>query len=287
MLRHVLVCLKSAPENRACRDAAIDLGRQTGAFLTGLYVRSLPPVPTPLAYPLTGFVIGEPIALSPHMLQEVGDRQMEHDAHEDDRQTEVFAEFLGSARTAGVRADTLVRLGDVEQGVLDAARATDLVMLGRGRKTDMSLLGSVAGSIVRSVERPVLIVPERRALRTIAVAYDGSPGADRALAMAADLALHWREAAPRVVLIGVTRRGPDSLRFLEPARRYLNVCDLPHTVRAGSGEAEWLIDGLAFQENADLLCIGAYRHSLARDVLLGSTTQAILERWDRPILLCH
>lgn len=288
MLRHVLVCLKPSNENRACRSMAVDLARETGAVLTGLYVRSLPPLPIPLAYPLTGFVIGEPLALSPGVLAEDDERRLAHEARENERQSEAGDDFLRSATAAGVRAGLMVRIGDVQTEAIAGAQATDLVMLGRGRRTDVSLLGSATGAIVRAVQRPVLIVPEKkRALTTIAVAYDGSIGADRALAMAADLAVHWRSTTPRVVLIGITRTESSPLTFLEPARRYLNAFDIPHTVRSAAGEAAGLIDALAFQENADLLCIGAFRHSLARDVLLGSTTQEILERWERPLLLCH
>ena len=37
--------------------------------------------------------------------------------------------------------------------------------------------------------------------------------------------------------------------------------------------------------NADLLVMGAYGHSLVREVLLGSTTRSVIARWHRPILL--
>jgi nucleotide-binding universal stress UspA family protein len=288
MLRHVLVCLKASQENTACQTAAMDLGVNYGAVLTGLYVRALPPAPMPMSYPLTGFVIGEPLALSPGTLHDVDERVLEHESEQDRRQDEVFTTFLRRARSSQVRAGTIVRVGDVQEEIVHAAQATDLVVLGRGGAETDSLLGSVTGAIVRHVRRPVLLVPEwRQPLEKIVVAYDGSIGSDRALAIAADLAVHYREVNPEVVLVGITRHELDPLAFLEAARRYLNAYDIPHRVRTAPGEAGVLINALALNEDASLLCMGAYGHSLVREALLGSTTQQIVHLWRRPLLLCH
>lgn len=289
MLRHVLVCLKPSAENDACRTGALEMARQVDAVLTALYVRALPATAAPLTYPMTGFVVGDVVAYAPAVMREVDARTQAFELEEDRRQKQVFDEFVRASYSAGVRVSTMVRAGDVGNEIVAAAQATDLVILGRGQSRDeTSVIGSVTGSIVRGVSRPVLVVPEWIApLSRIVVAYDGSPGADRALSMAADLAVHWRTAQPEVVLVGITRHETDSLTFLEPARRYLNAYDLPHRVRSAPGDPAHLIGALALNEDASLLCMGAYRHSLMRDVLLGSTTQAVLAAWRRPLMLCH
>jgi len=286
MLRHVLVCLEPVAGNRACRAAALDLAKLSGCALTGLYVRAFAPVPVPVVYPMAGLVVGDP-GMSAAALSEMDERVTQHEAREDQRQDECTGALLSAAREAGVRAGGMVRCGEVQHEIIAAARGADLVMLGRSAERQDSLLGSVTGAIVRAVRRPVLIVPEWNApLRKIAVAYDGSPGADRALAMVADLALA-RAGAPEIALIGITASADDTSTFLEPARRYLNASGLTHRVCTASGDPGSLIEALARAEDAGLLAMGAYGHSLVREALLGSTTQKLLAAWNRPILLCH
>ena len=286
MLRHVLVCLKPSPENQACQAAAVDLAVQTGAVLSGVYVRQPAPLPVPILYPSPDLVIPGPFAAAAFNDQD--ERVVEHRAEEDRRQTEVFASFLRRAQSVAARAGTITRTGEIQSELLTAARATDLVMLGRGYHPSETLLGSVTGAIVRHAGRPVLVVPEWRVpLKRIAVAYDGSLGADRALAAAAELASSWRGERPEIALIAITHHDHDSLEFLEPARRYLNTCDLPYTTRTAAGDPAVLINALALSEDASLLCAGAFGHSLLREALLGSTTQTILASWTRALLLCH
>ena len=146
----------------------------------------------------------------------------------------------------------------------------------------------MTGAIVRSAGRPVLVVPEWRGpVERIAVAYDGSPASDRALAAAADLAARWEGPRPKIVLIGVRPEAGAPEEFLGPALRYLKAYDLSHHVRTGPGDPGVLINALALSENASLLCMGAFGHSLLREALLGSTTQTLLATWTRALLLCH
>jgi nucleotide-binding universal stress UspA family protein len=85
---------------------------------------------------------------------------------------------------------TVVR-GEVEAAALEAARDADLVILGAG--LDALQAGLRAPSLARlgkrARERSVLYVrPKAPIARLIVVAYDGAPGADHALAVAARLA---------------------------------------------------------------------------------------------------
>lgn len=81
--------------------------------------------------------------------------------------------------------------GAVEAAALEAARDADLVVLGAGQ--DALLAGLRTPSLARLGkrvrERSVLYVrPKAPVARLLVVAYDGAPGADRALAVAARLA---------------------------------------------------------------------------------------------------
>lgn len=282
MLRHVLVCLDPSPGNQDCQAAAVDLGAHAGAVLSGVFVRSpapvtlMPPLPTPV------FAGGG---------SESGDafdgRLLAHHAEQDHMQHDAFEAFLRRAREADVRAATLVRAGALHTELVAAAQATDLVVIGRGHASEESLLSSVTGAVVRAAGRPVLVVGAwRTPLAVLAVAYDGSPGADRALSVAAELVMRWNAPKPEIVLLGVTAEDGDT-ELLEPARHYLRACDLPFRTAVEAGEPEQEIPQLARSVDADVLCMGAFGHSLIREALLGSTTQQVLAAWPRALLLAH
>lgn len=249
MLHHLLVCLKPSPGNEACRAAAIDLGVNTGAVLSAAFVRAHS---------------GEP--------EEIRDA--------------AFDPFLQSAQRAGVKAGIILRTGEVQDELIAASQATDLVMMGHDWRRRESLLESVAGAMVRAVGRPVMVVTEwQPPLKVVAVAYDASPASDRALAAAADLVVRWKGPRPEIVLIGVHDDAHPDQRFLEPARRYLNAYDLSHSVSTAPGEAAKLITALGLTAGAGLLCMGAYGHTLLREAVMGSTTQSVLLDWPRALLL--
>lgn len=251
MLHHLLVCLKPTPGNRACRAAALELGVRTGAVLSGVFVRA-----------------------------------PDHRPEQAELADAAFDPFTHDAREAGVRAGIILREGDVQAELVAAAQATDLVLMGHDWRRSESLLESIGGELARSVERPVMVVTEWRApVATIAVAYDGSPAADRALAAAADLTARWSKPAPELVLIAVNDATHEDLRFLEPARRYLNAYDLAYRVSTAPGAPDTLITALGLMADASLLCMGAFGHNLLREFLLGSTTQSVLASWPRALLL--
>lgn len=283
MLRQLLVCLEPSPGNHECQEAAVDMGVHAGVALTGVFVRRPPPLTPVPPLPTPVFAGGYAIPDGP-----LDERVIAHQAVQDRMEREAFDAFVRRARGSGLRVDTVARTGALRSELVAAARATDLVLIGRGHAADESLLTGVTGALVRAAGRPVLIVGRwREPLSTIAVAYDGSAGADRALAVAAELVTRWSGPKPGIVLLGVTADAADEPAFLEPARHYLHACDLsPRTVLA-TGDPAAGIASLARTVDADLLCMGAYGHSLIREALLGSTTQQVLASWPRALLLAH
>jgi len=110
-----------------------------------------------------------------------------------------FKDLANRVRAAVAEAATRDRLawsfnvvrGEVEKAALAAARDADLIVLGAGQ--DALLAGLRSPSLARlgkqARERSVLYVrPKAPVARLLVVAYDGAPGADHALAIAARLA---------------------------------------------------------------------------------------------------
>lgn len=261
MLRRVMVCLDDRNSGRLGLDAGLRFAAGYGSTLTGLLIRE------PLAAP-----VDEQAAHA-------------HEAAQDAREERLLHTFREACHSRGLTHAWRVVTGLPAEVIPLAARTFDLVVIGRGDKPD-SALGSVASSLVRSLATPVLVVSgELESLRTIALAYDGSHGADRALALAADLASHWKGEDLAVVLIGVDP-GDDSVRqALVEAERYLDTYHLAHRTHVLEGPAAECITDVARREKAELLIMGAYGHSRAHELLLGSTTQQVTDRWKGELLL--
>ncbi|MBI4866658.1 MAG: universal stress protein [Candidatus Wallbacteria bacterium] len=289
MLRSVLVCLDSSPENRPCQTTALALAGGYGATLLGLFVRELPAsLAAGPAYPASVAFPGEPFMVYPEPEAQLQARIREFEERQSTMEDLALRPFMERARVAGVRAHAEIRSGEIVAEIALAARAADLTVMGRGTGESESLLGSVAASLVRSVARPFLLVGETvEALGPIVVAYDGSSGAQKALAAAADLACQWKPEPLELILLTINpgQLPPADDPLAAPA--YLDAYGIRFRKLDVEGRPADAITRVAERENAGLLCMGAYGHWIVREMLLGSTTQQVVARWKRPLLLCH
>lgn len=280
MFRRVMVCLDDSNSGRLSFDAAVRFAAGYGSTLTGLLIRE------PFAIPSWPAMEGmAPASLSATSQTTFEQALHDHETAQDKREDRLLHTFRETCRARGLTHAWRVVSGSPGELIPLVARAFDLVVIGRGDKPD-SALGSVASTLVRGLACPVLLVSgEPSPLSRIALAYDGSLGANRALALTADIASHWKGDDVAVVLIGVDS-GNNAVReaFIE-AERYLDTYHLAHRSHILEGPAAELIVEVAAREKAELLVMGAYGHSRARELLLGSTTQNVIERWKGELLL--
>lgn len=280
MLRHVFCCLAPEASGDGPRIAAVRFAAGYGATLTGLFVRKPPPAPfPPMADPMI------PTFPSPAMLKAYEDEVRAHEAAQDELARAAAARFEEDCRAARLASRTLIRTGEPGSEIVSGARTADLVVAGRGQHED-STLGSVSGWLVRHLARPVMLVGRPfDALSRIAVAYDGSLGAERALALSADIAASWKGPALEVHLIHARRPDEPHSADLAAAEHYLDVYGVRARTHDVVGRPADAIVEMAERADADLLIMGAYGHSLIREVMLGSTTQEIIARWRHPLLV--
>lgn len=167
------------------------------------------------------------------------------------------------------------------------------------RYHDLALAGWEAGNptsqmtaeaLIFGGGRPVLILPElspRQAFEGVAIAWDGSRAAARAVADA----LPFLQRASRITVMTVV--GEKRLAEEAAATR------LADGLKARGFAAEALTVGaedcpiaLTLQERAiawgaDLLVMGGYGHSRIRDFVLGGATQGTLDDLRLPVLMSH
>jgi nucleotide-binding universal stress UspA family protein len=210
-----------------------------------------------------------------------------------------FAERLGLDRAA---VSTEVRRGAPAASVVEmAAEARFLVIATHGRGGfKATFIGSVADKVVRSAKVPVFVIPGVENpgpvdVRTVLVALDGSPEADRALAlgreiaglMGAKVALLRVFRIPPPVGIEFTYYAPETLDSLErSAREYMAGVALP-------GEQSFIVQGdpatlivqAAGDLDAGLVVMGSRGKGLATRLALGSTTDRVMHSLRRPLLI--
>lgn len=191
------------------------------------------------------------------------------------------------ARAAGWDAVPLVQRsygGDAYQLVsLAAQHAADLVVLSsRGLGGVHAAVGTVTDLVVRISPVPVLVIPQPLTISEragtasgpVLIATDGSPGAERAAAVAADLLRDRQLLQAAIDVPG------------EPAPAYPGLIRLPSSGRPGSARATAAtLAECAADRGAAVIVVGSRGLSASRELLLGSVAKALLHHAHRPVLV--
>lgn len=166
----------------------------------------------------------------------------------------------------------------------------DLMLLGqrdRHDPMDPLLPADFLPSLLLQSGRPAVILPYVGALapigRTVLVAWNESRESARALSAA----LPWVRTAASVhaVVYGEDVQGP-----LERLRAFLHAHGVAEARMHDGGRDEDVgnqLLSLATDLYADLLVMGCYGHSRAREWVLGGATRTVLDSMTLPVLLSH
>ncbi|MCE0733045.1 universal stress protein [Halomonas sp. G15] len=161
-----------------------------------------------------------------------------------------------------------------------------LLVVGKRGETahqDSGHLGSNLERVVRSLHRPILMVPHAfKEPEKVMLAFDGSKTTRKGVEMLAKSPLF--EGVPVHVVIVGAETG-DNRSQLDWALKTLRDAghDAEGAIRAG--EVEATLRAYQEEQQIDLLVMGAYGHSRIRHLLVGSTTTAMLRKAKGPVLL--
>lgn len=289
MYETILVAVDGSPEADSSVGFAIALAQIGGGTVHALSVTE----PTI-----------EPTGLDPEQAEELRRFSTHQSKHETKRATD-------RAVAAGVEA-----LAHVDEGIPYRAITgyadevdADLVVVGTRGETpsEDDGVGSTASRVITLADVPVLAVPHVEAsaddhddvsIDRVVIPTDGSDAADRAAAVALDLAasvgatvhvvyvldrtVYDLEDAPRSI-IGILREGgQNALASVEADARERGL-SVRTDLRRGIPSAE--LRRYAADVDADLIAMGTRGAGSARadDRLLGSTTERVLTRTDRPV----
>ena len=225
-----------------------------------------------------------------------------------ERERETAAQHVRTAAgllgAAGFSTTETVRDGHPAETILSqaAATGTDLIVLGTRGLSGLRrvVVGSVSGKVARYAHTPVLVARTAGPIRTIVLAYDASPDADRALDLVSRLPLTGK---PQVIVCSaydvikplgsglaptmvaqVRRAYHDSLRWAHEAAETMAAGARQRLVEQGISAVHRTVRGrpheqlaiVARESAADLIVVGSRGLSAVQQFLLGSTSAALV-----------
>jgi nucleotide-binding universal stress UspA family protein len=178
--------------------------------------------------------------------------------------------------------------------VVGQAHSADLVIAAQtGQHWPGARRLDIADRLVMESGRPVLIVPNgtdaHMLPRNILVAWNGRREAARAVFDA--LPLLQRADAVRVVWVnaqaedGTMQSAPASDICIALARHGVN-CEATQVARPFTNVGRALLHQ-AVDHRADLLVMGCYGHSRAREFIFGGASEYVLQQMSLPVLMTH
>ena len=144
-------------------------------------------------------------------------------------------------------------------------------------------LGHNLERVLRSATVPVFVASRRfQPIEKVLIAFDASASALRAVdRMAASPVFAGLEA----VLIHAGADTPAIRQALEVAREKLAAGGVQASVQVVAGEPEEALERKIAADGFGLLVMGAYGHSRIRNLIIGSTTTALIRACKIPVLL--
>lgn len=275
----ILVSLNEVGRLAELVAAAVTLGRDTGAHVSGLYV-----VPAVQVYPSVGF------EAAPQVFE--GNRTFFKDNAQ--RVKQAFEEAM---RREGLPHDFHqidARTPVIADEVIAAGRSADLVVASATNPDEITgVERDFVEQVVMAVGRPVVVLPYQGdaaiSLKEIVIGWDGGREAARATFDALPLL----KKATKVRVVRIDPQKDASLRG-SVAGADLAESLARHGVKAEAQgyPTEGLDEGQALMRCAEdcgagLIVMGAYGHSRLAEFIFGGATRFVLNRMSHPVLMSH
>jgi nucleotide-binding universal stress UspA family protein len=282
-IKDIVVHLDGSPQSAGRLALAADLALRHTAHLTALYVIEPPSMPLFYGDP-GGFVDGA-------WIQEMITRLAETARQE---AAKVEQRFTDQMRRDGFTGEWRLAEGFVADEVALHARYADLAIVGQLRPEDSLIsTGNVPATAMLSSGRPVLIVPYAGTFTSVGKKVLVGWKASREAARAVNDAIPLLRQARSVKVFAINpERGIDGDGDLPAADLALHLArhgikaEAAHTVARDVSEGDVLLNEAADMD-ADLIVVGGYGHSRAREFFFGGVTRGLLSSMTVPVLMSH
>jgi len=278
MVKSILIPTDGSDYGKTAIAYGISIARKLGAQLTGLHVVDVRLMQGPIFTDISGSIGLPPYQEFLPVIESGLDAKAET----------ILGEFREQCEAAGIHPETKKVTGVIDETIIEEGRTCcDWVLLAqRGEHFHLgggAILGSTAQSVVRLSGKPVLVTPEKfREIKSMALAYDGSAPAHSALKLAAELSQ--RSGWPLSVVIITDDQALGEKRS-QKARDFLAPFKIDSAIIIRKGKEDKELLRFIQEGSVDLLVMGAYGHNRLRELLVGSTTSAVIRKSTIPVLL--
>lgn len=266
-------------DGSAAADAALDLGlhlaTRLGSVVHGIHVIDTAILEGSFITDVSGALGVEPLLnLTPQVQELLGDLG------------ETLRErFNTRAEESAVRGRFHLTRGAVAYTLVEESASCALLAVGRrglNERFHGELLGPVTERLLRVSTIPVLVAAgECAPISHILIALDGGQRARHALRWGGELA---NALEAEVTLVHANGESGDGQQLLQTALDYLRPLGMEVKTRLDSGNPVKAIERAAAECGADLICMGSHTHGRLIEMVLGSTTEAILRRLDTAVM---
>lgn len=281
-LHDILVHVDGSEDGNASLDLAVALARQHQAHLTGLFVRD-----TMLVSAGAGALGYTNWQLVEALMQQLGDELRDAGA-------KAQAAFTERVAREGITGEWRSVEGPTPETVTKHARFADLCVLRQpkpGSAAESAYL-DLAETVLFASGRPLLIdsyaASPARPLNNVLVAWNGTREAARAV----NDALPILGSARTVTVLTVNPGGGPGEADLSASNmaqhlaRHGVTATAMHTVATEIDVGNLLLNSIS-DTGADLLVMGGYGHTRAREMMLGGTTRLVLRHMTVSVLMSH
>ena len=222
------------------------------------------------------------------LLKELSDKDEQHSVVMRGAGRELLAHARSRAAAAGAQhLDARLRHGDFIDTAIELQGEADLFVLGEHYHAAAQARIRAEHHlerVIRGVSSSVLVATAEafEAPQRVVVAFDGSPGARKALAR---MAQHPLVAGLPVLVAMVAPDTTLARQQLKEAQTMLQAAGAVAETELVVGEPQQVLPELVKRHAPALLVMGAFGHSRMRQLLIGSTTSSLLRLSHLPVLI--
>lgn len=285
--KSILCVSDGTPDEIACLNVSLALAKANAAKLRIIHVT--PPMEPYMEGIIGNSVISDSIAEDNKERLKMAQHFAEHYSAIYQVPLDVIVPPLHHASAQFIHFD-----GPEENIIAREGRMSDLIVVSRNMNGMNILFDATLLTAMFNTGRPALVVPSMTGpipreweFKTITVAWNGSLEAGRALYNA----MPALEKAEKVhILIVHNHSEPAKITEHDQVLEYMEVhgvtADIVMVDRGTRSAGEALLRE-AHELKSDMIVMGAYGHSRAREMILGGVTQYLLKKADIPLLLSH
>jgi nucleotide-binding universal stress UspA family protein len=278
MIKYILIPSDGSDYGKTAVAYGIYLAKKLDARIMGLHVVDIRLLQPPLITDISG-TMSLPLyhGLTPSLENSL-----------DEKAEAVLKDFREKCNTAGLQPVLKKAFGVIEEKIIEEAKSADLIILaksGEHLRFGEAMLGSTAESVLQAAGKPVMVTPpDFRPIVNMALAYDGSPPAEKALKLAAELASQTSWPLRTIIITDNRQAAAD---FSDKVASHLSPFNIASEITLLSGKEDRQLIHFIMEGSVQLMIMGSYGHNKLRRMLLGSTTSYVIHKSTIPVLLTH